>query len=156
GREQDTADLYYYRNRYYKPSIGRFVSEDPIGLAGGSNWYAYVEQNPLTSIDPLGLSRYQPKNTLEAWCLRYPKACKELEKDLYDKLKKKKKPKVSDKDGSKDCPEWAKEDGGPLHNESGKDYAERLLDDKYGPGKWPKGAGSEHSKIKKWADRSFE
>lgn len=55
GREQDLADLYYYRNRYYKPSIGRFISEDPIGLAGGdSNLYAYVTNNPVNFVDPTG------------------------------------------------------------------------------------------------------
>jgi len=56
GREQDLEDLYYYRNRYYKPSVGRFISEDPIGLAGGSNTYAYVSENPVNAVDPLGLS----------------------------------------------------------------------------------------------------
>ena len=35
GRDQDLADLYYYRHRYYMPSVGRFISEDPIGLVGG-------------------------------------------------------------------------------------------------------------------------
>jgi RHS repeat-associated protein len=57
GREQDFNDLYYYRNRYYKPSIGRFITEDPIGLAGGSNLYGYVEGNPTNFIDPEGLTR---------------------------------------------------------------------------------------------------
>jgi RHS repeat-associated protein len=56
GREQDLGDLYYYRNRYYKPSLGRFISEDPIGLAGGENIYAYVGNNPVNLTDPLGLS----------------------------------------------------------------------------------------------------
>ena len=42
GREQDTAGLYYYRNRYYSPIMSRFISEDPIGLAGGVNLYGYV------------------------------------------------------------------------------------------------------------------
>lgn len=56
GREQDLSDLYYYRHRYYKPSLGRFISEDPIGLAGGTNLYAYVGGNPVGRIDPLGLS----------------------------------------------------------------------------------------------------
>ena len=54
GREQDLEDLYYYRNRYYKPSVGRFISEDPIGLAGGSNLYAYVRNNPVNYIDADG------------------------------------------------------------------------------------------------------
>lgn len=58
GREQDASDLYYYRNRYFKPSTGRFVSEDPIGLAGGSNLYTYVSGNPVNYNDPLGLHPY--------------------------------------------------------------------------------------------------
>jgi RHS repeat-associated protein len=58
GREQDLEDLYYYRNRYYKPSVGQFISEDLIGLRGGRNLYAYVSNNPLRYIDPLGLSEY--------------------------------------------------------------------------------------------------
>jgi RHS repeat-associated protein len=55
GRENDLANLYYYRNRYYAPGYGRFISEDPIGLAGGVNKYAYVQGNPLLFTDPLGL-----------------------------------------------------------------------------------------------------
>jgi RHS repeat-associated protein len=56
GRENDGATgLYYYRARYYSPQLGRFISEDPIGLAGGTNYYAYVDGNPISEIDPLGL-----------------------------------------------------------------------------------------------------
>jgi RHS repeat-associated protein len=55
GREQDTADLYYYRARYYSSNFDRFVSEDPIGVAGGLNLYAYVNANPITVADPTGL-----------------------------------------------------------------------------------------------------
>ncbi len=55
GRERDGNGLYYYRARYYSASIGRFVSEDPIGLAGGLNTYAYVGGDPISNIDPLGL-----------------------------------------------------------------------------------------------------
>jgi hypothetical protein len=40
--------------------------------------------------------------------------------------------------------------------ESGADFAERLLDEKYGPGIYPRGPGSEYNKIKKWGDRSFK
>lgn len=47
GREYDRdSGLYYYRARYYDPEIGRFITEDPIGFAGGINFYAYVENNP--------------------------------------------------------------------------------------------------------------
>jgi RHS repeat-associated protein len=54
AREQDAEDLYYYRSRYYDPTIQRFISEDPIGLAGGSNLYLYVNANPINAIDPIG------------------------------------------------------------------------------------------------------
>ena len=54
-RENDGATgLYYYRARYYNPAFGRFVSEDPIGLAGGVNLYAYAGEDPLGVIDPSG------------------------------------------------------------------------------------------------------
>ena len=47
--------LYYYRARYYDPSAGRFLSEDPIGLPGGDlNFYRYVWGRPLGFRDSLG------------------------------------------------------------------------------------------------------
>ncbi|MFA6213311.1 MAG: RHS repeat-associated core domain-containing protein [Candidatus Obscuribacterales bacterium] len=47
--------LYHYKYRYYNPVIGRFLQPDPIGIADGLNIYAYVKNNPLTKVDPLGL-----------------------------------------------------------------------------------------------------
>jgi RHS repeat-associated protein len=44
----------YYRARYYNPALQRFVSEDPIGFAGGVNGYAYAGDNPLSNADPSG------------------------------------------------------------------------------------------------------
>ena len=44
----------------------------------------------------------------------------------------------------------------PLTTEDGRDFARRLLDDKYGAGNYPTGPGSEFNKIKKWGDRAFE
>lgn len=60
GRENDETGLYYNRHRYYYPGLQRFITEDPIGLAGGTNLYSYVENNPLSFIDPFGL---KPNNT---------------------------------------------------------------------------------------------
>ena len=48
--------LHYNRFRYYDPDIERFVSQDPIGLAGGINNYQYAP-NPVGWIDPLGLNK---------------------------------------------------------------------------------------------------
>ncbi len=56
GREWDPeTSLFYYRARYYDPRIGRFLSEDPIGFAGGDNFYAYVDDSPTDQVDPFGL-----------------------------------------------------------------------------------------------------
>ncbi len=56
GREwdQDVA-MSYYRARYYAPSQGRFVSQDPIGFRAGPNFFAYVGSNPALLVDPSGL-----------------------------------------------------------------------------------------------------
>ena len=56
AREFDTeANLYYYRARYYDTQTGRFISEDPIGWAGGHNLYRYVKNEPNILTDPSGL-----------------------------------------------------------------------------------------------------
>jgi RHS repeat-associated protein len=69
GREYDPeAGSYYYRARYYNSKIGRFISEDPIGLKGGINQFAYVGNNPVNWVDPLGL--YGTKD-----CSYYQQAC---------------------------------------------------------------------------------
>jgi RHS repeat-associated protein len=76
SRENDGTGLYYYRARYYSPEMQRFISEDPIRLRGGINFFAYVDSvgkppvpqtnlyqythnNPVNYIDPLGLFDYK-------------------------------------------------------------------------------------------------
>lgn len=55
GRELDSTGLYYYRARYYNPSLQRFISEDPIGFRGGINNYVYAGNRPIGRSDPSGL-----------------------------------------------------------------------------------------------------
>ncbi len=56
GRENDATGLYYYRARYYSPTLQRLISQDPASFAGGSpNLYAYVWENPISWADPDGL-----------------------------------------------------------------------------------------------------
>ena len=53
GKEEDATGLYYFNARYYDPSIGRFITEDPA--RDGINWYTYCGNNPLSYTDPSGL-----------------------------------------------------------------------------------------------------
>jgi RHS repeat-associated protein len=56
ARQFDSSTaLYYYRARYYDPSIGRFISEDPVRMKGGINSYRYVSNSPINLGDPSGL-----------------------------------------------------------------------------------------------------
>ncbi len=50
------SGLHYNRHRYYNPDIGRYLTPDPVKLAGGINGYQYVP-NPTGWVDPLGLNR---------------------------------------------------------------------------------------------------
>lgn len=59
--------LHYNWNRYYDPHIGRYITSDPIGLQGGLNTYAYVENNPLRWIDPEGLQTCKGKWRIYKW-----------------------------------------------------------------------------------------
>ena len=54
-RWTETADLYHLRARWYEGLTGRFISEDPIGLAGGINPYAFARADPVNGADPTGL-----------------------------------------------------------------------------------------------------
>jgi len=61
GREYERKlGLFYYRARYYNPEIGRFMTNDPIGMSGGNlNFYSYVNNNSVNWIDPLGMCLQQ-------------------------------------------------------------------------------------------------
>ncbi|HEX9368777.1 MAG TPA: RHS repeat-associated core domain-containing protein [Vicinamibacterales bacterium] len=55
GRENDGIGLYFFRARYLDVQAGRFISEDPIGMDGGINEYAYAGDDPINLVDPFGL-----------------------------------------------------------------------------------------------------
>jgi len=58
---QSNEDLTFVHvgHRYYDPSTGRFLQRDPIGILGGLNVYAYTGNNPLSTMDPDGLTYIQ-------------------------------------------------------------------------------------------------
>ena len=63
----EESGLHYNRFRYYDPEIGRFVSQDPIGLRGGTNLFEYAP-NPIIWVDPLGLSAFSCNKLTACGC----------------------------------------------------------------------------------------
>jgi len=60
GVMDDGDGLFFMRNRTYDALTGRFIQKDPLGFVEGTNLYAYVSNNPIGHIDPLGLTWYWP------------------------------------------------------------------------------------------------
>lgn len=63
----EESGLHYNYFRDYDPATGRYVQSDPIGLSGGLNTYAYVKDNPLRYIDPLGLATCDGRWKMVRW-----------------------------------------------------------------------------------------
>jgi uncharacterized protein RhaS with RHS repeats len=64
-----------YRARYYNPTTGRFLSEDPMGFAGsGPNLYEYAGDNPVSFNDPFGLTNYSEQQTVALLSQAYAEA----------------------------------------------------------------------------------
>jgi RHS repeat-associated protein len=98
--------LSYYRARYYDPSIGRFLNEDPVGFDGGVNLYVYVRNKATELIDPFGWSptskdKWYGHNEpdFHKWFHRCwkqpgdPDACKEKIEEAYREWEDRGKPK---------------------------------------------------------------
>lgn len=117
-------------------SIG--CGQTPNTVADGSGGCMHVDPEPDTSANP------------------DPEAEKPDTSDNNEKKEfKEPKSNVSGKDGAKDIPSWGKGKR-PYKGESGKQFAERVCTEQYGEGNYTRGPGSEFSKLKKYADRSFK
>ncbi|MBL6424903.1 RHS repeat protein, partial [Escherichia coli] len=87
GQQYDEeSGLYYNRNRYYNPLLGRYITQDPIGLAGGWSLYAYP-LNPVNGIDPLGLSPADVALMRKKEQLNHQRAW-DILSDTYDDMKR--------------------------------------------------------------------
>ncbi len=68
GKEWDgDTRLYYFGRRYYDPSIGRFITVDPI--LSDTNPYAYGENNPLVNTDPNGMQTCTKAQESQGQCI---------------------------------------------------------------------------------------
>jgi RHS repeat-associated protein len=54
--EAESGGLNQNWNRNYDPSLGRYIEADPLGIEAGQNVYGYVDGDPLSHADPLGLA----------------------------------------------------------------------------------------------------
>ena len=67
----EESGLVYYGFRYYSPSLGRFLNRDPIGEEGGTNLYAFVENDPVNGWDYLGMDIIGEPASCESQCTSY-------------------------------------------------------------------------------------
>ena len=78
GREFDPeTGLYYYRARYYDPSSGRFLNEDPFRFKGGIDFYRYTDNRPILYRDSTGLLRDCSQEQIDCFndCYKSPTRC---------------------------------------------------------------------------------
>jgi RHS repeat-associated protein len=75
GQQYDwQTGLNYNYMRFYEPRTGRYITSDPIGIAGGASTYAYAGNNPISNSDPSGLFF----TSVDAACVSDPGLCFEI------------------------------------------------------------------------------
>ncbi|ACA16903.1 RHS protein [Methylobacterium sp. 4-46] len=119
----------------------------------GVSLYGYVRQSPVMWTDPTGLN---PTAIVPAVCMINPGLCAGAAAAAAGVIGKICEPLFSKKSGKEratDIPSWAKGQK-PNPGESGRDFADRVMDARYGKGNYPKGPGSEYNQIRKYGDRS--
>lgn len=118
-RFDDATGLYYYRNRYYEPVSERFINRDALGYHDSLNVYAYVRNNSVNRVDPLGL---QEKVLIPKFVLdkddKLSRSYLELDKADFEKTIKKAFDELL-KDCMKQCLTWK-------NNEKRKDFVLRI------------------------------
>ncbi len=65
--------LHYNWHRYYDPETGRYITPDPIGLAGGINPFVYVQNDPVNMVDPEGLVGLKIGKIVGTWIAKKSK-----------------------------------------------------------------------------------
>lgn len=81
--EDSETGLYYNRFRYYDPSTGIYLSQDPIGLHGGMQLYSYVHDTNGW-VDVFGLDVYELRAKVDGWYPVYEKG--QLDPTSYERL----------------------------------------------------------------------
>ncbi|MFR1435531.1 MAG: RHS repeat-associated core domain-containing protein [Acutalibacteraceae bacterium] len=164
--------LYYLQSRYYDPEVGRFINADGVSFfmydlvnLNQYNMFAYCFNNPVIYYDPTGdFAITISLLVIAGEAMLYTAGVgigviggvligNALAENLTN-VELAKPSKKTGKETASDKPSWVNKGMVDPHL-SAEENARRMLNNKYGPGNWKKGAGEEFNQIKKWLTRSL-